>query len=155
MVLIGLNARIYYEIKRRYKNVLLQRHSSKIRESITNQNTNSLHNRQRKYPGKTGPSPVTMTVCDSDRQACSTTINYTENDSLTLPKIVSKSPANDSILRVNFKERKNRTTMPIRTPQKRHSPLKRAYSFAEKNHGAQVRCPYHLNFHYRNSSRVE
>lgn len=139
LVLIGLNARIYYEIKRRYKSVLLQRHSNKTCESLTTQNSNSLYGRQRKYPGKNNPSPVTMTLCDSERQACSTTINYTENDTLVLPKIPLKSPGNDSILRVNFKERKNRITVPIRNPGKRQSPMKRAYSFGERNLCTQVR----------------
>ena len=139
LVLICLNARIYYEIKRRYKNVLLQRHSNKIQETYTNQNSNNLYNRQRNYPAKNGSSPVMMTMCESERQGCSTTINYTENDSVFLPKTVPKSLGNDSILRVNFKERKNQTAMPTHNPEKRHNPLKRTYSFVEKNHCTQVR----------------
>lgn len=139
LVLICLNARIYYEIKRRYRSVLLQRHSNKLQESFTNQNTNSLYNRKRKHAGKNGSSPITITLCDSDRQVCSTTINYTENDSLVLPKIPPKSTANESILRVNFKERKNRSTIPIRHLENRNIPLKRAYSFVEKTNCTSVR----------------
>lgn len=141
LVLMSLNGRIYYEIKRRYKNVLLQRHSTKMTDSITNTNSNSLYNHKLKYTTKNAAtsSPITVTLCDSDRQLCSTTINYLENDSLILSKISPKSPVNESILRINFKEKKTRPMISIQNLEQRRALLKQTYSFVDKNHCTQVR----------------
>jgi hypothetical protein len=136
---MSLNGRIYYEIKRRYKNVLLQRHSTKMNDSITNTNTNSLYNHKLKHTKTNSPSPLKVTVCDSDRQFCSTTINYTENDSLVLSKISSKAPVNESILRINFKEKKTRPIIQIQSSEQKRASLKQTYSYVDKNHCTQVR----------------
>jgi hypothetical protein len=81
-----------------------------------------------------------MTICDSDRQICST-LNFTENDSLVMSQ---RSPSmkihdNNSKLRINFKEKKNRPILPIQITDSRRSSLKHAYSFVEKNHCTQVK----------------
>jgi len=130
LVLICLNGRIYYEIKRRFKNVLLQRHSNKINESPS---------QYKLIP--TGKNPRTpTTVCDSDRQICSTTINFNENDSLIMSKRPSISTnENNSKLRINIKEKKNRPIVPISITDNQRSSLKHTYSFVEKNHCTQVR----------------
>jgi len=128
LVLICLNGRIYYEIKRRYKNVLLQRHSNKINESPSNHKLTPTRKNSR--------TPVTMTMCDSDRQLCSTTINFTENDSLIMSKLSSiKTNKKNSKLRINFKDKKNR---PIQITNSQKLPLKHTYSFVQKNHYAEV-----------------
>lgn len=81
-----------------------------------------------------------MTLCDSDRQLCSSTINYTENDSLILSKLSSnKKNDNNSTLRINFKEKKNRPIIPIQITDSQRSSLKHAYSFVEQNHCTQVK----------------
>lgn len=137
---MSLNGRIYYEIKRRYKNVLLQRHSTKLNESITNNNNNTnsngIHNLKHSHHRNKSPSPVTMTLCDSDRQGCSTTINYLDNESLILTKMSPKSPTNEIGLRINFKEKKTRPIHHSAHP--RSSSLKRTYSFGDKKRCTQV-----------------
>jgi hypothetical protein len=132
LVLIFLIGRIYYEIKRRYKNVLLQRHSNKINESPSNNKLNPIRHNSR--------TPITMTLCDTDRQLCPTTINYTENDSLIISKrLPINNNDNNSKLRINVKEKKNRPIIPIQiNDSSRRLSLKHAYSFVEKNHCTQV-----------------
>ena len=139
LVLMSLNGRIYYEIKIRYKNVLLQRHSSKTNSSLTITN-NSLYNRKLNHAKTKSQSPVTVTLCDSERQLCSTTINYLESDSLILSKTVPKSPVNnnETILRINFKEKKNRPMTPVLLSDRHKSSIKRTYSVLDKNHCTQV-----------------
>ena len=80
-----------------------------------------------------------MTLCDSDRQLCSTTVNCTENDSLVLSKISPKSHVDESVLRINFKEKKSRPIMSIQSHEQRQGSLKTRYAFADKNHCTQVR----------------
>ena len=136
---MSLNGRIYYEIKRGYKNVLLQRHSTKLNESITNNNNNSsngLHNSKHSHHRNKSPPPVTMTLCDSDRQVCSTTINYLDNESLILTKISPKLATNEIGLRINFKEKKTRPIHHLTRP--RSSSLKTTYSFGDKKRCTQV-----------------
>jgi len=75
-------------------------------------------------------------MCDSDRQLCSTTINFTENDSLIMSKLSSiKTNKKNSKLRINFKDKKNR---PIQITNSQKLPLKHTYSFVQKNHYAEV-----------------
>jgi hypothetical protein len=140
LVLISLNGRIYYEIKRRYRNVLLQRHSNKTNNSIIT-NTN-FYNHKLNRTRNISRSPITMTLCDSDRQLCSTTMNLTENESLVMSKMSPKSPTHtnnpESVLRINFKERKHRPLSPVQIPAHRHASLKRTYSYVDKNHCTQV-----------------
>ena len=142
---------MYYEIKLRYKSVLLQRHSNKTNDSTaTNNNgTSSCHRKLNTRRLNTG-SPLTMTQCDSDRQFCSTTINCTDNDSMLGRKVSARSStnnANEAILRVNFKEKRNRpAASPTQLDDQQASMLKRTYSFAEKSHCTQVafdtRCSF-------------
>ena len=97
LVLISLNGRIYYEIKRRYKNVLLQRHSTKISESPSNYKLSPTR--------KNSHLPMTMTLCESERS-----MNFTENDSLIMARnFANRKSNNDSKLRINFKEKKKST----------------------------------------------
>ena len=141
MVLISLNGRIYYEIKRRYKNVLLQRHSAKISDP-SNTNNNSFFTPKSTQRRQHSCSPMTMTLCDSDRQYCSTTINFTDNDSLVMSKVSSKSggnPHNESILRINFKEKKNRSILSRQSSDNRNASLERNCSYLERNPCKQVR----------------
>ena len=122
LVLICLNGRIYYEIKRRYKNILLQRHSNSLNESTSsNQKLNLLR--------KNSHLPITVTLCDSDKQICSTT----ENDSLIISKHLTIQQTNNTKLRINFKEKKNRSNIPIQITDKRRSS-----SFIEKTHCTHV-----------------
>jgi len=111
-----------------------------LNDSITNNNTNSFYNHKSNHPIKNSLSPITVGLCDNDRQLCSTTINYTENDSLILSKASLKSPINnnESVLRVNFKEKKNRPIISMKIPDHQKSPLKRTYSYIDKNHCTQV-----------------
>ncbi|CAF1273156.1 unnamed protein product [Rotaria sordida] len=139
LVLISLNARIYYEIKRRYKSVLLQRHSNQLNESSSNHKFNSLTKYTR--------SPITMTICDSDKQLCSTPINLNENDCLITSKRSIIKNDNNSTLRINFKEKKNRSIISNQIPIIRRSSLKRAYSFVETKPYTQDQytwCTNHL-----------
>ncbi|CAF2412325.1 unnamed protein product [Rotaria sp. Silwood2] len=138
-VLISLNARIYYEIKRRYKSVLLQRHSNQINEISSTHRLNP--------PTRHTRTPVTMTICDSDKQLCSTSINLAENDSLITSKRTPIQNENNSTLRINFKEKKNRSIIPNQIPISRRSSLKRAYSVVETSPYTQDRytwCTNHL-----------
>ncbi|CAF1584638.1 unnamed protein product, partial [Didymodactylos carnosus] len=117
VVMMLLNGRIYYEIKRRYKNALLN-NNSYTKRSV---NANGVHNR---YNSDRGGGNIEITRCsDSDRQLC--TKNLTENDSLTKanPKIIpmkkryqstnarnsniDSDMSDNSILRINFKEKRN------------------------------------------------
>ncbi|CAF4860592.1 unnamed protein product [Rotaria sp. Silwood1] len=124
LVLISLNARIYYEIKRRYKSILLQRHSNQINESSSNHKLNPSTRYTR--------TPITMTICDSEKQLCSTPINLTENDSLITSKRSPIKNENNSTLRINFKEKKNhRSIISNHMPISQQSSLKRTYSFVE------------------------
>lgn len=141
LVLISLNGRIYYEIKRRYKNVLLQRHSAKMSDPSNTAN-NSFFSPKSTHRQKHSCSPMTMTVCDSDRQYCSTTINFTDNESLVMSKVSSKSgnnAHNESILRINFKEKKNRAILSRQASENQNASLDRTCSYLERNPGAQVR----------------
>src|SRR5271154_1467082 len=99
LVLICLNGRIYYEIKIRYKNALLQRHSTRSNESPS----------QYKLTSTGRNSRTAIAICDSDRQICSTMINFNENDSLITSKRLS-TPTNENNpqLRINIKEKKPR-----------------------------------------------
>lgn len=138
IVLMSLNGRIYYEIKRRYKNVLLQRHSTKLNDSITNNNnSNSLYSLKHTHQRNKSPSPVTMTLCDSDKQGCSTTINYIDNESLILTKTSPKLPTTETGLRINFKEKKSRAVHHNSSKRRRGSSLKRTYSFGDKKRCTQ------------------
>jgi hypothetical protein len=146
LVLICLNGRIYYEIKRRYKNLLLQNHSNKINELSSNNKLISTRNNSR--------TPITMAICDNDRQLCSTTINLTDNDSLIMSKhLPIKTNEKDSKLRINFKEKKNRPIIPIQITDSQRSSLQNPYSFVENNHCTSVNpikticiflCKYYL-----------
>ncbi|CAF0755113.1 unnamed protein product [Adineta steineri] len=156
LVLISLNGRIYYEIKRRYRSVLLQRHSNKLNESITttnnnNHNNHSLYTRKLNQTSNHSRSPVTVTLCDSDRQLCSSTIHYTENDSLVIPK----SPVlnNESVLRINFKAKKFRPAVSKQLSGDRKLSLKRAYSYIDNNHCTQDELTWfaHRRDHCHNS----
>ena len=113
-----------------------------MNNSITN-TTNSLNNHKQGHTRNNTRSPITVTLCDSDRQLYSTTVNYAESDSLILSKYSPKSSTNnnESILRINFKEKKNRPNSPLQSPKNRRSPLKRTYSYVDKNHCTQVRKP--------------
>ncbi|UJR28020.1 hypothetical protein I4U23_009279 [Adineta vaga] len=139
LVLISLNGRIYYEIKRRYRSVLLQRHANQLNESITTVNNNSIYNRKLNQTSIRSRSPITITLCDSDRQMGSSTVNCTENDSLILLKTTPKSLINnnESVLRVNRKERKHRSPMSTQSSDQQKSILNRTYSYADKNHCTQ------------------
>jgi hypothetical protein len=118
LVLICLNGRMYYEIKRRYKNVLLQRHANKLNDtSSNNHKLTSIRNNSQ------------MGIYDSDRQLCSTAINYTENDNLIIPKQKTE-------LRINFKEKKIRP--PIISNNRKSSLKKHSYSFVKKNPYTEV-----------------
>jgi hypothetical protein len=131
LVLICLNGRIYYEIKIRYKNVLLQRHSNKTNESPSQYKLIST--------GRNSRTPMAMAICDSDRQICSTINNFNENDSLITSR-PSLTPINEnnSQLRINIKEKKARPIVPIQIPDNQRSTLKHAYLFGEKKHCTQV-----------------
>ncbi|CAF2732330.1 unnamed protein product [Rotaria sp. Silwood2] len=144
LVLILLNGRIYYEIKRRYKNVLLQRNSSSMNELMmnnnnNNNNNNNLYSHKVNYKRHNSCSPITITLCDIDRHVYSSTINYAENDGQIMSKLSSRSLTNnnESVLRINFKEKKNRPSTPIRLVDHSKSSLKRAYSYIDKNHCTQ------------------
>jgi hypothetical protein len=140
LVLISLNGRIYYEIKRRYKNVLFQRHSNKMNESPTNHKLISTRNNSH--------LPIPMTLCDSDRQLCSTTMNYTDNDSIIMAKRSPIKNEDNSTLRINIKEKKNRPNLSMQMTDSRRSSLQRAYSYVEKNHCTQVNRK--IKFEYKN-----
>ncbi|CAF0900219.1 unnamed protein product [Adineta ricciae] len=141
LVLISLNGRIYYEIKRRYKNVLLQRHSNKINEPITTTtNNNSIHNRKVNPTSNRSRSPITVTLCDSDRQMGSSTINCTENESLIMSKTAPNAliNKNESVLRINFKAKKARPQIEsMQYAELQPSTLKRTYSYVNQNSCAQ------------------
>ncbi|CAF3368799.1 unnamed protein product [Rotaria sp. Silwood1] len=144
LVLILLNGRIYYEIKRRYKNVLLQRHSNSMNNLMmnnnhNNNNNNNLYNHKLNYKRQNSCSPATVTFGDSDRHMYSSTINYTENDGHVMSKLSSRSLTNnnESVLRINFKEKKNRPCIPVRLVDHSKTSLKRAYSYIDKNHCEQ------------------
>lgn len=115
LVLICLNGRIYYEIKRRYKNVLLQRHSTKITEVASSYKSNATR--------KNSHLSIAVPVCDNEKHTCSKTYNIIDNESLYLPKMNTDK---NSKLRINFTE--NKTS--------RQSSLKPSYSYIESNH-----CP--------------
>ncbi|CAF0938577.1 unnamed protein product [Adineta steineri] len=130
LVLISLNGRMYFEIKRRYRNALLQRYSNKATDSP---NTCKLHPTR-----KNSRIPITMTLCDSDRQICKTPMNYIENDNLTtIPQRLSVINDNNLPLRINYTEKRNRSSIPVPLSTSRQSSLKHTYSFAEKNHCTQ------------------
>lgn len=140
LVLVSLNGRIYYEIKRRYKNVFLQRHA---KGSVETTNNASYYNQKTTARKKAPCSSRTMTLCDSDRQYYSTTINMTDNDSLVITKhSPPKSPGNsnhhESVLRINFKEKKTRPMVSSLPSQRRSSSLRRTYSFFDKKNSPQV-----------------
>jgi hypothetical protein len=81
-----------------------------------------------------------MAICDNDRQICSTTINFNENDSLVASKTLSTpTMETNPQLRINIKEKKPRSSAPIHIPDTQRSPVKHAYSFVDKNHCTQVR----------------
>lgn len=147
LVLISLNARIYYEIKRRYKNVLLQRHSTKLTESISHSRLPSIRRHSH--------IPISVNVCDSDRACCSTTVNLNENDSMIMstlsPRSAAMHPTNQSTLRINFKERKARPSMPIQVGDGRPSSMKRAYSFIDPNACAHEELSWLTREHSRTS----
>lgn len=132
LVLISLNGRMYFEIKRRYKNALLQRYSNK--SANESPNTCKLHSQR-----KNSRIPVKMTICDNDKQLCPTTFNFIDNDTLTLVKPISTNHYdNTPTLRINYKEKKNRPilTSHLSNPQ----PLSKqtSYPFIGKNHCTQV-----------------
>jgi len=108
---------------------------------MTNTNNNSLYKRKLNQTSNRSRSPITITLCDSDRQLCSTIINNPENNSLIMSKVIPKSSINnnESVLRINFKEKKNRPIVSIQSPDHhRKSSLKRTYSYVDKNHCTQV-----------------
>ena len=106
----------------------------------TTNNNNSVYNRKLNPTSNHSRSPITVTLLDSDRQVCSTTVNYTENDSLIMPKPTKKSSINnhESVLRINFKEKKTKSIVSIQSPDQRKSSLKRTFSYVDKNHCTQV-----------------
>ena len=121
LVLICLNGRIYYEIKRRYKNVLLQRHSTKTNESSNHFKLTSTR--------KDSRVPISVAICDGDQPICATDVDHPENGNLLVSKTDER---NSSKLRRNYKEKKNYSPALIRITD---NPT----SFADKNHCTQVR----------------
>lgn len=126
LVLIGLNGRIYYEIKRRYKNVFLQRLSTKSNEPGNNFKLTPTR--------KDSRVPIAVSICDGDRPVCSTNVDHTENDTLLLPQYSSTT----TDLRMNFKEKKALLPIPIHITHNPTSSISQTYSFAENNHCTQV-----------------
>ncbi|CAF4775883.1 unnamed protein product, partial [Rotaria sp. Silwood1] len=104
-----------------------------------NNNNNNLYNHKLNYKRQNSCSPATVTFGDSDRHMYSSTINYTENDGHVMSKLSSRSLTNnnESVLRVNFKEKKNRPCIPVRLVDHSKTSLKRAYSYIDKNHCEQ------------------
>ena len=138
LVLICLNGRIYYEIKIRYKNALLQRHSTKVNGSASQYKLTPTRNNSRTQMG----------ICDNDRQICSTTTNYNENDSVA-PSKPSSAPVmeTNSHLRINIKERKPRSSVPTQ-----RSSVKHAYAYADKNHCTQDELTWFAHHEHSRSS---
>jgi len=108
---------------------------------MTTTNNNSLYKRKLNQTSNRSRSPITITLCDSDRQLCSTIINNPENNSLIMSKVIPKSSINnnESVLRINFKEKKHRPIIPIPFSDHRKPTLKRTYSYVDKNHCSQVK----------------
>jgi hypothetical protein len=79
---------------------------------------NSLQNYKFTHTRNNSRIPITMTICDSDPQLCPT-VNLTENESVIMSKRSPKTPItitnnpNNSTLRINVKEKKNRPIIPI------------------------------------------
>ncbi|CAF3357590.1 unnamed protein product [Rotaria socialis] len=148
-VLISLNARIYYEIKRRYKSVLLQRHSNQISEPSSYHKLNPAARYSR--------TAVTMAFCDSDKQICSTPLTVTDNDSLNASKRSSIKNETNPTLRINFREKKPRSIISNQISDSRRSSLKRAYSFVERNPYTPDRYPCYAdhNEHLRSRSPIQ
>lgn len=129
---MSLNGRIYYEIKRRYKSVLLQRHSTKI-GSTTNSSSMTRRIALKKLPSNTA---LTMTLCDSERYYGSTAGNYAEHESVIISQITQKFPTfkrRESIVRINFREKKNR-----RMRSSSPTSLKTIHSYSDQNHCIKV-----------------
>lgn len=126
LVLIGLNGRIYYEIKRRYKNVFLQRHSTKSNEPVTNFKLTPTR--------KDSRLPMAVPIGDGHPPVCSTNVHPTENDALLSPQC--SSPTTD--LRMNFKEKKSCLPIPIHITNNPTASVQPTFSFAEHNHCTQV-----------------
>ncbi|CAF1534176.1 unnamed protein product [Rotaria magnacalcarata] len=147
-VLISLNARIYYEIKRRYKSVLLQRHSNQINEPSSYHKLNSITRYSR--------GALTMALCDSDKQLCSTPLTVTDNDNLNASKRSSIKNETNPALRINFREKKLRSIISNQISDSQRSSLKRAYSCVEKNSYTQDRFPCYVdrNEHLRSHSPI-
>ncbi|CAF1440797.1 unnamed protein product [Adineta ricciae] len=131
LVLMSLNGRMYFEIKRRYKNALLQRYSS--RSTSDSPNTCKLHSQR-----KNSRIPVTIAICDTDKQLCPTSFNFIDADTLAMTKPISTNHYdNTPTLRVNYKEKKNRPILTSHLSISQPLPKKTSYPFIEKNHCAQ------------------
>lgn len=105
-----------------------------MNESITN---------HRSPPTRTNSHiPITMTLCSSDKQICSTSFNAADHDSMSMSTLSPpKGRTRQPTLRINFKEKKSRPSMPLPLDDGKRSSLKRVYSFVDKQHCAQVNIP--------------
>ncbi|UJR21407.1 hypothetical protein I4U23_024497 [Adineta vaga] len=130
LVLMSLNGRIYFEIKRRYKNALLQRYSNKpVNDSP---NTCKLHSQR-----KNSRLPITMMLYDSEKQLCPSTSNLIDTDSVNVSKRLLSKQDNISSLRINYTERKNRPILSPHISNPRRLSTKYSYPFVENNHCTQ------------------
>lgn len=110
--------------------MLLQRHSNQLNEGSSNVKINSTTRLSR--------APLTMTLCDSEKQLFSTQLNLTDNDSLLSSKRTTNKNDNNQPIRFNFKQQRSRTTVSNYTPDNPRASLKRAYSVADSNNCKQV-----------------
>ncbi len=87
---------------------------------------------------------MAITISGSDRQICSTINNFDENDGSTMSKRSSiQTNENNSQLRINIKEKKPRSMIPLQIPVSPRPSLQHSYSFMEQNHPTQVRKKSH------------
>ena len=140
LVLISLNGRIYYEIKRRYKDALLQRNSNRLNLLSNNHKLN--------ITMKYSCIPIIMTIYDSDGRLYSTPINLTENDTLTMAKRLPTKNENNSTLHINFKENNYQSTVQKQISNHRRISSSRRYSLMENNDCPQV----NINIKYHNNN---
>ena len=132
LVLMSLNGRMYFKIKRRYKNALLQRYSN--RSTSESPNTCKLHSQR-----KNSRTPVAIAICDTDKQLCPTSFNFIDNDTLIMTKPISTNHYDNApTLRINYKEQKNRPIITSHLSTSQLLPKKTSYPFIGKNHCAQV-----------------
>ncbi|CAF0788874.1 unnamed protein product [Didymodactylos carnosus] len=170
---MSLNCRIYYEIKRRYKNALLNNNSCYTKRSVNAGNTNNQNNNDRTDISK---------CSESNRQLY--TMNLTENDSLLKNKLNTVSSikryhmtdtcdsnndsdiSDNSIIRINFTKKRNMQLMLKQNPSSVtstkktttstiiHTPMK--YSSkkdsATTNQKSKERCDRNANLHHQKSN---